>query len=295
MSTINYYDRVKDTSVSTLTGNFTLANSAPSGFRTFDAAAGHAGNHFPYVIDGGANVEVGYGHLSDAVTLVRDTVLYSTNGNALVSFPAGTKTVFIDVPADMAQKYIASDGSTGQDIDITTPDGVTFIAADYVILGASGGKVDLETQYAAIGDVQGEGNGTLIVVNDSGETIDITAANGITLNGSAIGGGPKTVVAKTANFAITAADNGKCFSLTGGQWTATFDASLPIGFYAEIVQTESYGFIVAFSGGEATYGNTVGEDAGSVTCDFPNMDITFTKVRSGHWSNSVGGVGLTTT
>lgn len=95
-----YGDRVKDVSTTTGTGNLTLSGTAPTGFQSFDAVFGHAGNTFYYVIDDGAgNWEVGSGHLSASTTLVRDTVITSSNSNAAVSFGAGTKTVFADLPA----------------------------------------------------------------------------------------------------------------------------------------------------------------------------------------------------
>lgn len=104
MPAINFVDRVKETSVSTGTGDFTLAG-AVTGYQTFDAAFGHAGNYFYYCIEAvdGNGVptgqwETGEGHLSASTTLVRDTLLASSTGSA-VSFSAGTKNVFCTVAA----------------------------------------------------------------------------------------------------------------------------------------------------------------------------------------------------
>ncbi len=44
--------------------------------------------------------EYGTGHLSAPDTLVRDTVIESSNANALVNFSSGTKNVTNDVPAE---------------------------------------------------------------------------------------------------------------------------------------------------------------------------------------------------
>jgi len=49
-----------------------------------------------------AEWEVGTGHLSAATTLVRDTVLNSSNSNAAVNFSAGTKDVTSAYPFDFA-------------------------------------------------------------------------------------------------------------------------------------------------------------------------------------------------
>lgn len=100
---ILFKDRVKDTSTTTGTGDFTLAGSAPSGFITFNTAYGTgSGNQFYYVIDNGSEWEVGISYLSASTTLERggnQTVLASTNAGAAVSFSSGTKQVYSDVPA----------------------------------------------------------------------------------------------------------------------------------------------------------------------------------------------------
>src|SRR5690606_5418771 len=56
-----------------------------------------------------AEWERGTGHMSDANTLVRDTVIASSNSNNAVSFSAGTKDVTNDVPAD-DQYYVKANG-----------------------------------------------------------------------------------------------------------------------------------------------------------------------------------------
>lgn len=108
---ILFKDRVKDTSTTTGTGNFTISNSAPSGFQTFNAAySTGSSNKFYYVItlDGGTEWEVGIGYLSSSTVLVRDTVISSSNSNSAVSFSAGAKTVFSSVAA---KNFVPIDGS----------------------------------------------------------------------------------------------------------------------------------------------------------------------------------------
>lgn len=95
-------DLVEQTSTTTGTGNFTLA--AVNGRRTYAAVfgTGASTNVFYYYIASVSSTdwEMGMGHMSDATTLVRDTVLLSSNANAIVNFPAGSKTVVNDLPAD---------------------------------------------------------------------------------------------------------------------------------------------------------------------------------------------------
>lgn len=98
--------RVKDSTTTTGTGNVTLSGTAPTGYQDFNTAFG-TNIRFYYVIAGGAEWEEGQGYLSASTTLVRETVLYSSNANAAVSFSAGTKDVFCAVSSYEADKYIS--------------------------------------------------------------------------------------------------------------------------------------------------------------------------------------------
>ena len=94
-------DRVKETSTTTGTGTFDLAG-AETGYEGFVAGVG-TGNTTYYAIElNSANEwEVGIGTVTDAATdtLSRDTIISSSNGDALVNFSAGTKNVFCTLPA----------------------------------------------------------------------------------------------------------------------------------------------------------------------------------------------------
>lgn len=103
------YDRIKETTTTTGTGDITLAGAVAQ-FRSFSSvfASGALGTYDPcyYAIVGqtGTEWEIGKGHLSNATTLVRDTVFSSSNANALVSFSAGTKDVFNTITADRMEE-----------------------------------------------------------------------------------------------------------------------------------------------------------------------------------------------
>lgn len=84
-------DRVKETTTTTGTGALTLAG-ATTGYQSFTAAFGNGVSVY-YVIAGGADWEVGIG-TTGAGTLSRDSVLASSNANALVPLAAGAKDVF---------------------------------------------------------------------------------------------------------------------------------------------------------------------------------------------------------
>lgn len=95
-------DRVKDSTTTTGTGDLTLSGTAPTGFRTFASVAA-VGDNVYYCIVGGSEWEVGYGTLTASTTLARSRVIASSNANAAVNLSAGTKDVFITVPATIVQ------------------------------------------------------------------------------------------------------------------------------------------------------------------------------------------------
>jgi len=125
-------DRVKETSTTTGTGTFSLAG-AETGFETFVSGVG-TGNttYYSIVLDGTNEFEVGIGTVTDATpdTLSRDTVISSSNSDALVNFSAGGKTVFCTLPASRAMSpsmtatgYVVTHAST-LDEDQTLDSGV---------------------------------------------------------------------------------------------------------------------------------------------------------------------------
>ena len=92
-------DRVRETSTTTGTGNFTLAG-AVTGYQTFDAALDTGDTTYYAIADqGGVNWEVGIGTFTSPSTLARTTILSSSNGGSVVTFGAGTKDVFISLPS----------------------------------------------------------------------------------------------------------------------------------------------------------------------------------------------------
>lgn len=93
-------DRVRDSSTTTGTGALTLAGTPPTGYRTFGSVMADADTCWYAIVDTAGNWEVGLGTYTATGTLLnRTTVLSSSNANALVSFPAGTKDVFLTQPA----------------------------------------------------------------------------------------------------------------------------------------------------------------------------------------------------
>lgn len=130
-------DRVRDTSTSTSTGDFTVSGTAPTGFRTFSAVLS-VGDTFYYAIQAqGANEwEVGLGTYSSANVFARTTVLSSSNAGSLVTFSAGTKDVFLTLAASKTIQRDASgnvyDASGAGSDNIFFLNGLT-VTANYTI------------------------------------------------------------------------------------------------------------------------------------------------------------------
>jgi hypothetical protein len=114
-------DRVKETTTTTGTGTVNLGG-AETGYETFVSGIGTTNKTF-YAIELNASgeFEVGIGTVTDASpdTLSRDTVISSSNGDALVNFSAGTKNVFCTLPASrtmspgmVANTFVVNQSST---------------------------------------------------------------------------------------------------------------------------------------------------------------------------------------
>ena len=92
-------DRVRETSTTVGTGSITL-DGAVTGYQSFDAVLNTADTTFYTIADqGGPNWEVGLGTFTAPSTLARTTIFSSSNGGSIVTFGAGTKDVFIGLPA----------------------------------------------------------------------------------------------------------------------------------------------------------------------------------------------------
>jgi len=121
------FDRVKETSTTTGTGDFTLAG-AVSQFTAFSSrfvtgASIQAAEWFYYAIVGqtGTEWEVGKGFLSGATTLVRAEVLRSSNADAVVTFSAGTKDVFVTIPGDRMEDLFTKGQALATSIGLNLP------------------------------------------------------------------------------------------------------------------------------------------------------------------------------
>lgn len=113
------FDRIKETSTTTGTGNFTLAG-AVSQFKSFSSrftsGTEAAADPIYYAIVGqtGTEWEVGRGYLSGASTLVRLQIFASSNSDSAVSFSAGTKDVFNTIPGERMEEIFTKGQTLAQ-------------------------------------------------------------------------------------------------------------------------------------------------------------------------------------
>lgn len=150
-------DRVRETTTTTGTGTLSL-DGAVVGFQAFTAVGNN--NTTYYTIQGTTEWEVGIGTYL-ANTLSRDTVLSSSNGGSKVSLSAGTKDVFVTLPA--GKTVISVAGKVGE---------VTLSNTDISGLGT------MSTQNANSVTITG---GTATLTSLSTPTVQATNSAGLSL------------------------------------------------------------------------------------------------------------------
>jgi hypothetical protein len=146
MTVIAVANLVHETSISTGAGNLTLAPLF--GKKTFAMAfsTGSTQNVFWYFVSNAqaAEWELGSGHMSNSTTLVRDTIIESSNANAAVNFSAGVKYIGNDLPASFQTSVIQLTGG------VDTSPGTTNKGLNYVHVGPNTGAASAPIHYNSI-------------------------------------------------------------------------------------------------------------------------------------------------
>jgi len=121
-------DRVRETSTTTGTGAMALGG-AVVGFQTFAAGVGNSNTcYYAISLRGGAEFETGLGTLDgDSSDLTRTTVFQSSNSDNAVSFSAGTKDVFVTLPASKAVFEDATTNNVTLAADLSVADDLTVL------------------------------------------------------------------------------------------------------------------------------------------------------------------------
>lgn len=166
-------DRVKETSVSTGTGDIALGG-ATGAYQAFSVIGN--GNQTYYAIAGQTTNEweVGIGtYVTSGNKITRDVVLASSNSNTIVTFSAGTKDVFITYPSEKAI--------------YEEPNGETLInAGPITVIGA--GVTTIPSLPAELGKFIGDVNSfaqiyTLNQNDGSTASADVITYNDLTTDG----------------------------------------------------------------------------------------------------------------
>jgi hypothetical protein len=215
-------DRVRETTTVTGTSSAVLLG-AVTGFQSF-AVIGN-GNTCYYTISdqSGPNFEVGIGTYSTSgPTLARTTILSSSNGNAIVPFPAGTKDIFVTYPSEKSVNLDESDNVSPLGTVASGTWQATSIKTNY---GGTG-----LTSYTA-GDLSYYASGTALTklgIGSSGQVLTSTgsAPQWSTLSGVAVttfaGGTTGLTPATATSGAVTLA--GTLVAANGGTGQSSYTA-----------------------------------------------------------------------
>ena len=160
-------DRVREITSTTGTGTITLT-AAVVGFQSF-SVIGDGNTTYYTIVDAATGAfEVGIGtYTASGTTLSRDTVLESSNANALVNFSSGTKDVFVTYPADRSVSQ-ADIGTAPNEIPLNQYLG-SMAYQDLESVTIDGGVATLGT--ATISSIQNNTN-----ISEAEPTLDLNFA-----------------------------------------------------------------------------------------------------------------------
>ena len=212
-------DRVRQTTTATGTGTITLDGTV-EGFQTF-AAIGNNNTTY-YTIAGGTQWEVGIGTYY-AGTLARTTVISSSTGSKL-DLAAGTKDVFVTLPASVAV-------TSGTDVTFTKVTSPTVQATNsaglslknsagttQLSMGAGGGDnltLSVSTNINGVNaqvDISPTGTGHVHMKPTGTGSVEIAPTNAGTLDNLVIGG----ITPKNGTFVNVAATTGTVSTAPSG-------------------------------------------------------------------------------
>ena len=151
-------DRIKEETTTTGTGAYALGGSSAT-FDTFQSCMSNGDTTYyaiAHTTSGTDEWEVGIGTWNTGNTLTRTTVLAGSNGTSAVNFSAGTKNIFMTVPAEQTRLGLTAttaelnilDGVTATATELNLLDGVTATTAElnYVDGVTSNVQTQLDTK-----------------------------------------------------------------------------------------------------------------------------------------------------
>lgn len=139
-------NRVLETTTTTGTGTITLGGTS-TGFQSFSVIGD--GNSTYYTITNGTDWEVGVGtYTASGTTLSRDTILASSNNGSAVNWGAGSKDVFVSLPASKTLFRLPPNVAVGESASATSSIGEVSVAVPnfnleyFIVAGGGGGGGD---------------------------------------------------------------------------------------------------------------------------------------------------------
>ena len=104
---VTYADRVQETFTTTGTGSISLGG-AVAGYQAFSAVLSNSGTCY-YAATDGTNWEIGLGtYATSGDVLARTTILASSNAGSAVNWAAGTKSIWLTLPASAIAGFSSS-------------------------------------------------------------------------------------------------------------------------------------------------------------------------------------------
>jgi hypothetical protein len=243
-------DRVQETTTTTGSGTLTL-DGAVTGFQAFSALGN--GNTTYYTIQGETQWEVGIGTYS-ANTLSRDTIISSSSGGAKLSLAAGSKTVFVTLPAEKTITSIASaDGSVT----------VTQVGSEVNLAATSNGDV-VGPASATDNAIARYNSTTGKLIQNSTTTID-DSGNAAGVNSVTFDTTPTTVPTTEGSLYWDSADGNQTLSLVMAGATATQQIGQETYYRIKASAAITEGQAVMFTGTVGNSGALTGAPATGLT------------------------------
>ena len=254
---VTLVNRAKMNTATTGTGTITLS-SALDGFQTFAAAGVSDSDVVRYVIEDGANWEIGAGTYTASGTTLSRTPSESSNGGSAINL-SGTAVVYVTAAGeDILQE---SDLTAGTGISITGAT-ITNTAPDQTVSLTQGSNVTITGTYPNF----------TIASTDTNTTY--TAGTGLSLIG--------TVFANTAPDQTVAISNGTGMSVTGTypNFTVTNtapDQTVSLTQGSNVTITGTYpSFTIAATDTNTTYTAGTGLDLSGTTFNIDSTVATLT-------------------
>lgn len=216
------FDRVEQTTTTTGTGTLSLIAPTDASRRSYVEAAGSGGRGW-YCIEtlDQTQYEYGWGVVTAGTpdTLTRNPIL-STNSNALVNFPAGTKRVYCTLPATMASRIVNVQSYTDAGSTTTSTTLVNVNAANFLYTPKSpNSTLHLLCQFQAASAAVTGGNSQATYVLAEGST-GIGTEYSLAAFASAGGLGVRSPVLVTATISNSSTVT-RTFNLRGANTGAT--------------------------------------------------------------------------